>query len=197
MTDKARVAPMAQSLSQRFAAQGLRFAQYTLKGDAAEAAALAALGVRKPPALLALKGTDPSKAVLYEGARAAHGGCRCAEQAAAVPLSLAAAVLLPRVPWLLSLAGLPNPCCPAYRPRAGDLKAPRIADWIRQQLGGLEEASGRTEAVEGKEGKKGKAGKAGGAEANGKPQEEPQHKEEGQQGKKESVPANIPQVWGR
>lgn len=71
VTSKTRVAPMAQSLSQRFADKGLRFAQYTLKGDAAETAALGALGVRKPPALLALKGTDPSKAVLYEGA------CRC------------------------------------------------------------------------------------------------------------------------
>lgn len=68
VTDKPKVAPMVKSLSQRFADKNVKFGQYTLSGEAAEKVALAALGVTKTPALLALRGTDASKAVVYEGA---------------------------------------------------------------------------------------------------------------------------------
>lgn len=65
VTDKAKVPTMLKSLSQRFSPQGLKFAQLTV--SAAEAAALGALGVPKPPALLALRGDDLSKRTVYEG----------------------------------------------------------------------------------------------------------------------------------
>ncbi|KAL4420014.1 hypothetical protein ABPG75_007112 [Micractinium tetrahymenae] len=135
VTDKKTTPPMFKSLSQRFAGQGLLFAE--VHRDATTADLLASHGVGKAPALVALPaGADPEAKVIYEG----------------------------------------------------ELKAPKILEWIK----GL--AKGGTRAGSG-----GGKREAAQQEQQQREQEAPKteakaEKVEKAQGEEKTVPAEIPQV---
>ena len=89
-------------------------------------------------------------------------------------------------PGPLPLADLP---CPRLAVAAGDLKAPRIMDWLKQLAQGIE-ASGRQEAVGGEaDGGAGAQGKAG----EGESKESKESKKAGGKKEEQSV-AEIPQA---
>ena len=168
---------------------GLKFAEVLVSEETKPQ--LAALGVAKTPALLALKGTDLSQRTLYEGGWLWGEGAD-AQGGAAVDACGGGGQ-----PSRTSDVRSIDPNSPRLkRPPGsapGEMKAPRILDWLKQLAQGID-ASGRQEAVgDGPEpaaaaDKKGDSGKKKG------------DKKEGGSGKKEggkkeqSVPAEIPQV---
>lgn len=71
VTDKKQTPPMFRSLSQRFAGQGLLFAE--VHRDATTADLLASYGVTKTPTLVALPaGPGPEDKIMYQGERPAQ-----------------------------------------------------------------------------------------------------------------------------
>lgn len=158
---------------------GLKFAQLVVGPE--EQAQLAALGISKTPALVALKGSDLSQRTLYEGERRGVEVWELGNPAAALGGGSASSTT--------GLAAL----CP---PIAGELKAPRILEWLKQLASGIQ-GSGRQERVVGdadvleakdKAAKGSKQAEQGSKAEGGK---------EGKKEQKEKVPAEIPQVRSR
>ncbi|KAL4419270.1 hypothetical protein ABPG77_004828 [Micractinium sp. CCAP 211/92] len=136
VTDKKQTPPMFKSLSQRFAGQGLLFAE--VHRDAATADLLASHGITKTPALVALPaGAAPEGRIIY----------------------------------------------------IGELKAPKILEWVKGLAkGGSSAGTGSVEA-EAKQQEKREKGE--GAAQTDAPRAE---KERQAEGKGRTVPAEIPQV---
>ncbi len=177
---------------------GLKFAQLVVGPE--EQAQLAALGISKTPALVALKGSDLSQRTLYEGELGLSGrqnrelGHLSSEQPDQQHTAMAAMLSTVLQRWAFCV--LPTSLSYPLAPAAGELKAPRILDWLKQLASGIQ-GSGRQERVVGEadvieakdKASKGdkKAGQGGKAE-----------KKEDTKEQKEKVPAEIPQVrwWG-